>query len=86
MKNNFNDNGDQCNVQLLQKTHRVNEHDVEIQSPILDLVNAEESLINLDSYTVLVGSEKWAAENGVVVSDSVNSALAHERAVGKLIS
>lgn len=81
---NFSENGEQFGVQLLQKTHKINEHEVEIQSPVLDIVNSEESLTNLDSYKVLVGSEKWAIENGIAVSDSVNAALAHERATGNI--
>jgi hypothetical protein len=82
----MNESNEQESVHLIQKTHLINDHEVEIQSPVLDIVNSIENLSNLDSYKVVIGSETWLTENGVTISDVVNGALLHERAVGALIS
>lgn len=75
---------EQCTVQLVQKTHRINDHEVEIQPPILDIVNTTENMKNLNSYQVVIGSESWAAENQVNVSDVVKATLSEERATGNI--
>jgi P-type E1-E2 ATPase len=82
--NNLNELEDQFGVNLLQTTHKINDHEVEIQSQIIDLVNVDKSLSDADTFNVIVGSERWLAENEVEVNDSVNTILAHERAIGNI--
>jgi Cu+-exporting ATPase len=84
LRNPIVDAGEMEDVQLIKRTHRMETHDVEIQTMIIDSDTSTESMLNLPSYQVAVGSEKWATSNGAEVNDSVVAALAQERAAGNI--